>query len=88
MCTVDYKCILGRCVFSHVGHLSLLGFDKMSEAVHETGTNPTKKAEQERKMSQSIYAPMLCVLSCVSLAGKAKLSLEVKIEKRVSYCKP
>ena len=49
----------------------------MSEAVFETGTSPAETAEQERKRLQSIYAPMLCV--SVSLAGKAKLSLEVKI---------
>ena len=79
MCPVDYICILGRRVFSHVGCLSLSGFDKMSEAVRETGTSPTEKAEQERKRSQSIYALMLRVLSSVSLAGKAKLSLEVKM---------
>ena len=59
--------------------MSLLGFDKMSEAECETGTSPAKKAEQEKKWSQSIYAPMLRVLSCVSLAGKAKLSQEVKM---------
>ena len=56
----------------------------MFEAVREIGTSLSKKAEQERKRSQSIYASMLRVLSCVSLAGKAqnvrkKLSLEVKI---------
>ena len=59
--------------------LFLLGFDKMSEAVRTSGTSPAEKPEQERKRSQSIYAPMLRVLSCMSLAGKAKLSLEVKI---------
>ena len=57
----------------------------MSEAVRETRTSPAEKAEQKRKMSQSIYAPMLRVLSCASLAVKAKLSLEVKMWK--SYCK-
>ena len=51
----------------------------MSKAVCKTGTSPTEKAEQERKRSQSIYAPMLRVLCCVSLAGKVKLSLEVKM---------
>ena len=51
----------------------------MSEAVHKTGTSPAEKTEQERKRSQSIYAPMLRVLNYVSLAGKAKLSLKVKI---------
>ena len=51
----------------------------MSEAVHKTGTSPTEKAEQERKRSQSIYTPILCVLSCVLKAGKAKLSLEVNM---------
>ena len=51
----------------------------MSEAVRETGTSPAEKAEQERKKLQSIYAPMLRVLSCVSQAGKVMLSLEVKM---------
>ena len=51
----------------------------MSEAVRETGTSPAEKVKQERKRPQSIYAPMLRVLSYVSLAGKAKLSLEVKM---------
>ena len=51
----------------------------MSETVFETGTSPAEKAEQERKRLQSIYAPMLHVLSRVSLAGKAKLSLKVKM---------
>ena len=56
-----------------------MGFDEIPEAVREIGTSPTEKAEPERKKSQSIYAHMLCVLSCVSLAGKTKLSLEVKM---------
>ena len=51
----------------------------MYEAACETGTSSAEKAEQERKRLQSIYAPMLRVLSRVSLAGKAKLSLEVKM---------
>ena len=51
----------------------------MSEAVSETGTSPTEKAEQERKKLQSIYTPILHLLSYVSLAGKARLSLEVKM---------
>ena len=50
----------------------------MSEAVHKTGTSPAEKADLERKRLQSIYALMLHVLSCVSLAGKPKLSLEIK----------
>ena len=62
-----------------VGRLSLSGFDEISEAVRETGTRLAEKAEQERKKLQSIYTPMLRVLSCVSLAGKTKLSLEVKM---------
>ena len=52
----------------------------MSEAEWETGTSPAEKVEQERKSSQRIYAPMSRVLSCVLLAGKAKLSLEVKMQ--------
>ena len=51
----------------------------MFEAVFETGISPAERAEQERKRLQSIYAPMLRVLICVSLAGKANLSLEVKM---------
>ena len=51
----------------------------MSEALRETGTSSAEEAEQERKRSQSIYAPVLRVFSCVSLAGKAKLSQEVKL---------
>ena len=61
------------CFLAHVGRLSLSGFDEMSEAVFETGTSPAENAEQERRRSQSTYAPMLCVLSCVSLAGKVKM---------------
>ena len=52
---------------------------EMSQAERETATSPAKKAEQERKKFQSIHTPMLRVLSSVSLAGIAKLSLEVKI---------
>ena len=59
----------------------------MSEVVRETGTSPAKKAEQERKKSQSIYVPMLRVLSCVSQAGKSKLYREVEMWEWVSYCK-
>ena len=51
----------------------------MSEAVRETGTSPPEKAEQERKRLQSIYTPILRVLSWVSLAGKARLSLKIKM---------
>ena len=49
----------------------------MSEAMRKT----TEKAEQERKKSQSIYAPMLRVLSCVSLVGKAKLLWKSKCKR-------
>ena len=73
------KCILEGRVFSHVSRLSLSGFDEMFEAVCEIETSPAEKADQERKRSQSIYASMLRVLRCMSLAGKAKLSLEVKM---------
>ena len=68
-------------VFSHVGCLSLSGFDEVSEAVFETGTNLTVKAEQERKRSQNEYASMLRVLSCVLLTGKVKLFLRVKMKR-------
>ena len=73
-------------IFSHVGCLSLSGFDKISEAVFETGTSLTEKAEQERKRLQNVYAPMLCVLGCVLLTGKVKLFLEVKNEEREREC--
>ena len=67
--------------FSHAGCLSLSGFDEMSEAVFETGTSLTEKAEQERKRSQNVYAPMLRVLSCFLLTGKVKLFLEVEMKR-------
>ena len=51
----------------------------MSGAMRKTGTSPAEKAKQERKRSKTIYAPMLRVLICVSLAGKANLFLEVKM---------
>ena len=54
-------------VFSHVGRLSLLGFGEMSEAMHETGTSPDEKAEQEEKRLQSIYTAMLRVLIGIQL---------------------
>ena len=53
-------------VFSHVGCLSLSGFDKISEAVFEAGKSLTEKAEQERKRLQNVYAPMLRVLRCIT----------------------
>ena len=42
-------------VFSHVGCLSLSGFDEISEAVFEAGRNLTEKTEQERKRLQNVY---------------------------------
>ena len=42
-------------VFSHVGFLSLLRFDEISEAVFEAGRSLTKKAEQERNGLQNVY---------------------------------
>ena len=50
----------------------------MSEAMRKTETSLTEKAEQERKRSQNVYAPMLRVLSCVLLTSKVKLFLEVE----------
>ena len=67
-------------VFSHVGCLSLSGFDEMSEAIRETRTSLIEKAEQERKRLLNVYAPILRVLSCVLLTGKVKLFLEVEME--------
>ena len=71
---------LEGCVFSHVDCLFLSGFDEISEAVRvcETGTSPNERRNRKGKRSQTIYAPMLHVLSYVSLAGKAK-------NERVSY---
>ena len=51
---------LEKRVFFHVGCLSLSRFDEISEAVFETGTSLTEKAEQERKCrrmyTQTCYA--------------------------------
>ena len=47
-------------VFSHVGCLSLSGFDEISEAVSKAGTSLTEKAEQERKKVAE------CILTHVS----------------------
>ena len=73
-------------VFSHVGCLSLSGFDEISEAVFEAGTSLTEKAEEERKRLQNVYAPMLRVLSCVLLTGKVKLFQEVKMNRERECC--
>ena len=50
-------------------------------AVFETGISPAEKAEQERKLLQNVYAPILCVLSCVLLTGKVKLFVEVEMKR-------
>ena len=44
-------------VFSHVGCLSLSGFDEISEVVFEAGTSLTEKTEQEKKKKrlQNVY---------------------------------
>ena len=42
-------------VFSHVGYLSLLGFDEISVVVFEAGASLTEKAEQESKRLQNVY---------------------------------
>ena len=68
-------------VFYYVGCLSLSGFDEISVAVFEAGRSLTEKAEQERKRSQNVYAPMLHVLSCVLLTGRVKLFLEVEMKR-------
>ena len=47
--------MLEGCVFSHVGCLSLLGFDEIFEAVFEAGRSLTEKAELERKRLWNIY---------------------------------
>ena len=52
------KVFLEERVFSHVGCVSLWGFDKISVAVFKAGTSLTEKAEQVRKRSQNVYAPM------------------------------
>ena len=51
------------------------------EAVFETGTSLTEKADQERKKSQNVYALILRVLSCVLQTGKVKLFLEVEMKR-------
>ena len=68
--------------FSHVGHLSLVECNEMYVAVRvrKTGTRYAERQNRIGKKSQTIYASMLHVLSCVSLAGKAK-------NERVSYRK-
>ena len=78
--TQKYSNVFKKDVFSPMLVVCLFrDLTEMSEAVCETGTSPAEKAEQERKWSQSIYALMLRALGFVSLAGKAKLSLEVKM---------
>ena len=52
--------------------------NEISEAVFEDGTSLTKKAEEERKKLQNVYAPMLRVLNCVLL------TVEIKREGAVS----
>ena len=76
----------GKRIFSHVGWLSLSGFDEISEAVFEAGTCLSEKAGQERKMLQNVYAPMLRVLNCVLITGKVKLFLEVEIKRGRECC--
>ena len=51
-----WQCILIGGVFSHVGRLSLSGFDKMSEAVRlrETGKSPAER--QNKKKGCRLYA--------------------------------
>ena len=44
----------------------------------QTGTSPAEKAEQERKRSQNVYAPMLRLFSYVLLISKVKLFLDVE----------
>ena len=52
---------LEESVLSHVGWLSLSGFDEIYEAVFEAVTSLTEKVEQERKRLQDVYAPMIRV---------------------------
>ena len=42
-------------VFSHVGCLSLSGFDEISEAVFEAVKSLTRKVEEEGKRLQNVY---------------------------------
>ena len=74
---------LEECVFSHIGCFYLSRFDEISEAVFEAGRSLTKKAEQERKCLQNVYAAMLRVLSCDTKwrerERERELSLEVKM---------
>ena len=74
-------------VFSHVGWLSIAGFDEISEAQFEAGTSLIEMAEQESKRLQNVPAPILHVLRCVLQTGKVKLFLEVKMKReRVCVC--
>ena len=52
----------------------------------KTGTRPAERQNRSEKSSQIIYVPMLCVLSYVSLADRAKNERmrELAIE-RVDY---
>ena len=60
--------------------MSLSRFDEMSEVVRETGTSPAEKAVHERKkFAEYIRTFVACIQLCVTIAGKAKLSLEVKM---------
>ena len=43
------------CVFSHIGCLSLSGFDEISMVVFEAEASLTEKAEEERKRLQNVY---------------------------------
>ena len=43
------------CVFTHVGCLSLSGFDKISVVVFKAEASLTEKAEEERKRLQNVY---------------------------------
>ena len=65
-----------------VGCLSQSRCDEMSEAVRvrETGTSLFGRQNERVKWSQTIYASISRVLSCVLLPGRAKNERESAIE--------
>ena len=67
--TRKWQCILEGHVFSHIGRLSLWGFDEMSEAmrVHKTGTSPAKRQNRKgKKVANYICAHVTCLEFCVT----------------------
>ena len=73
---------LEKRVFFHVSR-----FDEISEAVFETGTSLTKKAEQERKRSQNVTRIELCLTKWQGQAVSGSRNEEREREReRVRVC--